>query len=109
MTNTQKLFELIPKLDAVEFTGLARLLGVKLLTGAVDEGGRPIHREFMDVLDEMMGKYDVLNRERKREILRLIKKATSKSRGRAAHEDILGLNLAPSTEDDNNARDSEDT
>lgn len=109
MTNTQKLFELIPKLGAVEFTGLARLLGVKLLTDQVDEGGRPIHRDFMEVLEEMMSKYDAQNRERKREILRLVKKATSKSRGRAAHEDIPGLDLALSTEDNDHACDSEDT
>ena len=77
MTNTEKLFQMIPKLDAVEFTGLARLLKVKLVTENPEDGGRPIHRDFIEVLDEMMGNFDKLDRAKKREVLKLVKKATS--------------------------------
>ena len=76
MTNTEKLFQMTPKLDAIEFTGLARLLKVKLVTENPEDGGRPIHRDFIDVLNDMMENFDKLERTRKREILKLVKKAT---------------------------------
>ena len=32
-------------------------------------------RDFLDVLNDVMAKFSILNRERKREILKLVKKA----------------------------------
>ena len=71
-----KLVDSISKMEPIEFIGLARLLGVKLISA--DEGGAP--REFVDVLTDIMEKFNALNRTRKREILKLVEKSISQRR-----------------------------
>lgn len=78
MTNTQRLFDLIPKLSAIEFIGLARVLGVKLHTDEKDEQDHFIPRDFTSVLNDVLEKFDKQSRQRKREILQLVKKAAKK-------------------------------
>ena len=84
MTNTEHLISLIPKLEAVEFMGLARVLKVKLIeekdmsAEKLEDKYQP--REFTDVLQDMLANYNSLNRARKREILRLVKKAATKTK-----------------------------
>ena len=84
---TDKLLKMIPNLSAVEFTGLARVLKVKLYKDEKDEDGHFITRDFSDVLKDVLDNFDKQSRERKREILRIVKKASSKSRGRATDSD----------------------
>lgn len=74
MTATEKLIQMIPKMGAVEFTGLARILKVKLLDIENEKT-----RDFADVLDDVLKSFDCKNREEKREILRIVK-ASSKSK-----------------------------
>ena len=71
-----KLVDSISKMEPIEFIGLARLLGVKLISA--DEDGAP--REFVDVLTDIMEKFNALNRTRKREILKLVEKSISQRR-----------------------------
>ena len=84
MNNTEKLITLIPKLEAVEFMGLARVLKVKLFeekdmsAEKLEDKYQP--RDFSDVLQDMLGNYNGLNRARKREILRIVKKAATKTK-----------------------------
>lgn len=78
MTNTETLFNLIPKLSAVEFAGLARVLKVKLYSEEKDENGRFIPRPFTDVLNNIIKNFEKQNRTRKREILQVVKKAVKK-------------------------------
>ena len=76
MKSTEKLFDLIPKLGAVEFAGLARILKVKLYSEEKDEQDHFVPRPFTDVLNDILVNFDALGRERKREILQVVKKAS---------------------------------
>lgn len=82
MKPNDQLISLIPKLEPVEFMGLARVLRVKLFeeknpsAEKVEDKYAP--REFSDVLEELMMNFNKLNRARKREILKLVKNATAK-------------------------------
>lgn len=65
----------------VEFAGLSRLLGVSLMEEVnpdaenIKEKYAP--RQFADVLQDVMDKFEKLNRSRKREIIKLIRKSNS--------------------------------
>lgn len=80
MKPNDQLISLIPKLEAVEFMGLARVLKVKLFeekdasTEKLEDKYAP--RDFTDVLEELIHNFNNLNRTRKREILKLVKNAT---------------------------------
>ena len=84
MNSVEQLINLIPKLEAVEFMGLARVLKVKLIeekdmsAEKMEDKYQP--REFTDVFSDMLANYNDLNRARKREILRLVKKAATKTK-----------------------------
>lgn len=77
MKNESRLLELIGKMEPVEFIGLARLLGVQVVKKENDEVAP---REFSDVLNDVMAKYSMLGRTKKREVLRLVEKSVSKKR-----------------------------
>lgn len=107
MKPVEKLFSLIPSLDAVEFAGLARLMGIQLLEETNPEAekikDRFVPRGFLSVLNEMLEKYDKMNRTRKREILSLVKDATKRARGPLMAEQLEALSKgkeasAPKTE-----------
>ena len=55
----------IAKLEAVEFIGLAKLLGVELLEG---EELRPMG----DIVDDVMVKFSKLNRKKRRELKQIV-------------------------------------
>lgn len=82
MSLTEKLFDYIPKLNAVEFTGLARLLKVQLLEevdpAAEQTKDRYAPRHFTDVLNDMLTAFEKCDRKRKKEIIALVK-AVSKA------------------------------
>lgn len=86
MNSTEKLFDLIPKLGAIEFAGLARVLKVKLYSEEKDEQDHFIPRPFVDVLNDILANFDALGRERKREILQVVKKASKRPLRRANEE-----------------------
>ena len=80
MKTVEKLFDLIPKLEPVQFIGLARLLGVKLidLEKSDEKGAEP--RQFTEVLEDVLRAFEKLNRKRQREVFQLVKQAV-KGRG----------------------------
>lgn len=55
----------IAKLEAVEFIGLAKLLGVELLEG---EELRPMG----DIVEDIMVKFSKLNRKKRRELKQIV-------------------------------------
>lgn len=81
MNNNQVLLIEICKMRPVEFAGLAKLLGVDIVRpnedSSVEEEKKMAPRPFADVLEDVMNKFNKLNRGRKREILKLIKKSNS--------------------------------
>lgn len=64
----QKFMELLIGLEAVEFLGLCKFLGVKLM----EDSKSP--RDFADLLSGLMEKFQNLNRTRQRELLQILKK-----------------------------------
>lgn len=58
----------IAKLEAVEFIGLAKLLGVELLEG---EELRPMG----DIVEDIMTKFSKLNRKKRRELKQIVRAA----------------------------------
>lgn len=78
MKPEEKLLRLIARLEPVEFCGLARTLNVSLVyDNPVPDPDDPktkyLPRDFADVLKDIMEAYNVLNRDTKRELLRIIK------------------------------------
>lgn len=67
-TTNQKFMELLIGLEAVEFLGLCKFLGVKLM----EDSKSP--RDFTDLLSDLMEKFQNLNRTRQRELLQILKK-----------------------------------
>ena len=99
MNINQILLSEIPKMRPIEFTGLAKLLGVEVVKlkdektteqeftstetaaegpGAQNQKYEP--RPFADVLGDVMARFSRLNRQRKREIVKLVKKSNSNKR-----------------------------
>lgn len=72
MKEIDKLINIIPKLEPVEFMGLARVLKVSLFTG---EGESREPRDFTDVFEDVLESFSKCGRERRREILKLVKGA----------------------------------
>ena len=94
MTTNEKLMHLIGDMEPIEFAGLANLLGVKLvkpldktddsMKKELKEEKKLEPRDFLDVLNDVMAKFNVQGRARKREILRLVEKSNSKKRKKNA-------------------------
>lgn len=84
MKTIDQFIFLIPKLEAVEFMGLARLLKVQVITeddpAAENVKDRFKPREFSDVFEDVLRAFNSQNRSRKREILKLMKASISKEK-----------------------------
>lgn len=94
MKSSMQLIEQICRMEPLEFAGLARLLGVQIVelnNESTDEKNKYKPRSFTDVIAEVLDKYEKLNRVRKREIFKLIKKSNSVRRS-----DINANNAADS-------------
>lgn len=72
---------MIGKMQPIEFAGLAKLLGVSLVKEvnleAEDIKDKYAAKDFLEVLEEVMKKFNSLDKQRKREILKLVKKSNS--------------------------------
>ena len=90
MNTNMQLVKLVSGMEPVDFVGLARLLGVSVLqpinkdgveftstSTAPDPQKNMEPRAFLDVLEDVIKKFDSLNRSKKRELLRIIKKSNS--------------------------------
>ena len=67
-TLNEKLMLEISKLDAVTFLGLCKLLGVSIVKEIEP-------KQFADLLEEVMQRFDVLGRPMKKEILGVVRDA----------------------------------
>ena len=72
MNKSNEFLEDIAKLEAVEFIGLAKLLGVKLLEG---KGENEKLRPMGDIVDDIMVKFSKLNRNKRRELGKIVRAA----------------------------------
>lgn len=72
MNKSNEFLEDIAKLEAIEFIGLAKLLGVKLLEG---KGESEKLRPMGDIVNDIMVKFSKLNRNKRRELGRIVRAA----------------------------------
>ena len=69
MNKTNELIELITKLEPVEFIGLARVLCVDIINKE-----DKTTRDFYDVLNDIVNKFNTLARKQRREILSVLRR-----------------------------------
>ena len=69
MNKKNELIELITKLEPVEFIGLARVLCVDIINKE-----DKTTRDFYDVLNDIVNKFNTLARKQRREILSVLRK-----------------------------------
>ena len=69
MNKKNELIELIIKLEPVEFIGLARVLCVDIINKE-----DKTTRDFYDVLNDMVNKFNTLARKQRREILSVLRR-----------------------------------
>ena len=69
MNKKNELIELITKLEPVEFIGLARLLCVDIINKE-----DKTTRDFYDVLNDIVNKFNTLARKQRREILSVLRR-----------------------------------
>lgn len=72
MNGSSEFLEGIAKLEAIEFIGLAKLLGVKLLEG---KGESEELRPMGDIVEDIMVKFSQLNRKKRRELKQIVRAA----------------------------------
>lgn len=73
---TNEFALLLTKLDGASLIGLTRLLQVKVFYDDVkDENGKPMPRSGEQIIEDCLVKFHSLNRERRREILRILRAA----------------------------------
>ena len=84
MKSNMQLIDLISKMEPLDFVGLAKLLGVQVVepNDNTEDEKKFKPRNFSDVFADVMAKYNGLNRSRKREILKLIKKSNAARGGK---------------------------
>lgn len=84
MKSNMQLIDQISKMEPLDFVGLAKLLGVQVIEQNNDiEGEKQLNvRNFSDVFADVMAKFNGLNRTRKREILKLVKKSNAARGGK---------------------------
>ena len=76
MNKKNELIELIIKLEPVEFIGLARVLCVDIINKE-----DKTTRDFYDVLNDIVNKFNTLARKQRREILSVLKKVRNEDAG----------------------------
>ena len=69
MNKKNELIELITKLEPVEFIGLARILCIDI----INEEDKTT-RDFYDVLNDIVNKFNTLSRKQRREILSVLRR-----------------------------------
>lgn len=74
MNKKNELIELITKLEPVEFIGLARVLCVDIVSKE-----DKTTRDFYDVLNDIVNKFNALARKQRREILSVLRRVKTEN------------------------------
>lgn len=82
--NLEEFLKLIPKLEPVEFVGLAKMFGVDLLNldETIYEGEKEYHppRDAEDIFEDMLDKFTSLRKQRQGEILGIMRDITREAK-----------------------------
>lgn len=66
------------RISPQELLGVASVLGVNLYTDEKDEQDHPIPKDGLIIIGEILSKYEILNRDARRNLLKIVKKAGKK-------------------------------
>lgn len=66
------------RISPQELLGVASVLGVNLYTDEKDEQDHPIPKDGLIIIGEILSKYETLNRDARRNLLKIVKKAGKK-------------------------------
>ena len=66
------------RISPQELLGVASVLGVNLYTNEKDENDHPIPKDGLIIIGEILSKYETLNRDARRNLLKIVKKAGKK-------------------------------
>ena len=74
--NVNEFAQLLGQMDGATVIGLTRLLQVKVFYDDVkDENGHPMPRSGEAIIEDCLVKFYALNRERRKEIIRIMRQA----------------------------------
>ena len=74
--NVNEFAKLLIKLDGAQVVGLTRILEVKVFYDDVkDEKGHPMPRSAEAIIEDCLVKFNAMNRERRKEVLRIMRAA----------------------------------
>lgn len=74
--NVNEFAQLLGQMDGATVIGLTRLLQVKVFYDDVkDENGHPMPRSAEAIIEDCLVKFYALNRERRKEIIRIMRQA----------------------------------
>ena len=74
--NVNEFAKLLSNLDGASVIGLTRLLQVKVFYDDIkDDNGHPMPRSAEAIIEDCLVKFHSLNREKRREILRILRAA----------------------------------
>lgn len=75
--NLETFAKLLIQLDGAQVVGLAKILGVELFYADVkDERGNPTPRSGEAIVEDCLVKFNSLNREQRKNILKIMRAAT---------------------------------
>ena len=66
------------RISPQQLLGVASVLGVKLYTEEKDDQDRPIPKDGLIIIGEILSKYETLNRDARRNLLKIVKQAGKK-------------------------------
>lgn len=76
MNLNEKFMREVAKIKKPEiFLGVAKVLGADLVENRKDENGKFVAKDFVDVFEDVMSRFDKMARRRKKELLDLLEKA----------------------------------
>lgn len=80
---TKTFMELLVGLEAIEFVGLCKFLGVQLIEGKNESAPTTLNndapkkseaRDFSDLFSDLLQKFSKLSKSRQRELIKILKK-----------------------------------
>lgn len=66
------------RISPQQLLGVASVLGVNLYTDEKDENNHPIPKDGLIIIGEILSKYETLNRDARRNLLKIVKQAGKK-------------------------------
>ena len=79
--NVNEFAQLLAQMDGASVVGLTRLLQVKVFHDDVkDENGHPMPRSGEAIIEDCLVKFYALNRERRKEIIKIMRQAVKEGK-----------------------------